>query len=226
MIAAFFDFDGTLYTGHVWQDLVHHHWKAKTHRRWVVAYVARNMAPMPLFRLGWLDQEAYFHKWGETMAWLVRGWTMEEGHTLFEQLTDQQIVPNLRGDIVSQLRQHQAQGHLVALVSGTFLPWLEAVARRLDVLHVIGTPLQVRDGRYTGRIEPPLCQGVGKSSRVRRYMADRHLDIDWRASFAYADRISDVPLLAQVGRPVAVYPDEELRAKARLEGWQIQGQVA
>ncbi len=222
MIAAFFDFDGTLYTGHIWQDLVQHHWTARSHRRWVVAYVLRNMAPMPLFRLGWLSQEAYFQKWGETMAWLVRGWTVEEGQALFEQLTDRQILPNLRADIASQLKQHQTEGHLVALVSGTFAPWLEAVARRLGVPHVIGTPLKVRDGRYTGQIIPPLCQGVGKSSRVRDYVTERGLDIHWEASFAYADRISDLPLLSQVGRPVAVHPDEGLRAKAELEGWRIR----
>jgi putative phosphoserine phosphatase/1-acylglycerol-3-phosphate O-acyltransferase len=225
MIAAFFDFDGTLYTGHIWQDLARHHWKARAHRRWVVAYVVRNMAPMPFFRAGWVSQEAYFRKWGETMAWLVRGWTVEDGQALFEQLTDEQIMPNLRADVLSQLGQHQAQGHLVALVSGTFAPWLGTVARRLGVPHAIGTPLHVRDGRYTGRIIPPLCLGEGKSTRVQDYVAERGLDVDWEASFAFADRISDVPLLSKVGWPVAVYPDEELQAKARREGWTITGEV-
>ncbi len=226
MNAAFFDFDGTLYTGHIWQDLVQHHLKAKTNRRWVVAYVVRNMAPIPLFRMGWLNQEAYFRKWGETMAWLIRGWNVEEGQALFERLTDERIMPNLRADVLHRLREHQAQGHLVALVSGTFAPWLEAVARRLGVSHVIGTPLQVRNGRYTGRIVQPLCQGEGKSSRVRDYVAEQELEVDWDASFAYADRIADVPLLSQVGRPVAVYPDEDLRAQARLRGWPIMDGAA
>ena len=55
-IAAFFDFDGTLYNGHIWQDLARHHWAARRHRRWVVAYVARNMAPFPLYKVGLLSQ--------------------------------------------------------------------------------------------------------------------------------------------------------------------------
>jgi putative phosphoserine phosphatase/1-acylglycerol-3-phosphate O-acyltransferase len=210
MIAAFFDFDGTLYTGHVWQDIVRDHWKTRRQRRWVVAYVARNMAPLPLHRLGLLSQEAFFRKWGETMAWLVRGLRVDEGQALFERLTRTQILPNLRPEVVTRLRQHQEQGHLVALVSGTFAPWLETVARHLEVPHAVGTPLEVQDGHYTGRIIPPLCQGEGKPFRLAKYFAKRDMTVDWTTSFAYADRLTDLPLLDLAGHPVAVYPDQEL----------------
>ena len=221
MIAALFDFDGTLYTGHVWQDLVRHHWKAGVHRRWVTAYVIRNMAPLPLYRLGLISQKSYFHAWAETMAWLLRGWTLHDAQALFDQLTDMQIMPNLRNDVLERLRYHQREEHLVALVSGTFAPWLETVAQRLDVAHTIGTRLQVQHGRYTGRIIPPLCQDEGKASRADAYFSGLGLDIDWPSSHAYADRASDLHLLNRVGNPVAVYPDEGLLSEAHARGWAI-----
>lgn len=224
MIAALFDFDGTLYTGHIWQDLVRDHRQARRHRRWVVAYIARNMALYPLHKLGLLSQAAFFSSWGETMAWLVRGWTVDEGQALFDRLTRTQIMPNLRADVLSRLRRHQDEGHLVALVSGTLAPYLETVARSLDVPHAIGTPLEVRDGRYTGRIIPPVCQGAGKPERVATYLANAGLRVEWAASFAYADRGTDLPLLALVGHPVAVYPDESLLNHARAQGWQLIGE--
>ncbi len=223
MIAAFFDFDGTLYTGHIWQDLVRHHRLTRRHRHWVVAYVAWNMARFPLYRLGLLSQVAFYRTWGETMAWLLRGWTVDESQTLFDHLTDGQIMPNLRSDVMRYLREHQAQGHLVALVSGAFAPLLKSVARRLDIPHAIGTPLAVRDGRYSGRIVRPLCQGAGKPSRVKAYLAQEGLVIDWAASYAYADGATDLPLLSQVGHPVAIYPDETLLAQAQMHGWPIIG---
>jgi HAD superfamily hydrolase (TIGR01490 family) len=223
MLAALFDFDGTLYTGHIWQDLARHYWAAKRHRRWVAAYVAWNMAPFPLYRLGALSQAAYFRTWGETMSWLVRGWTLEEAQALFERLTEEQIMPNLRADVLDRLHGHQSQGHLVALVSGTFAPWLETIARRLDVLHAIGTPLQVRDGCYTGRIVPPLCQGQGKPLRVSAYLAERDLAVDWAGSLVYADRATDIPLMELAGHPIAVYPDEALQAHAQAQGWPVLG---
>ncbi len=224
MIAAFFDFDGTLYTGHVWQDLVQHHWNARRHRFWVIAYLVRNMIPLPLYRSGLLSQAAYYGTWSKTMAWLLRGWTVDEGQVLFERLTETQIMSNLRADVLGRLRQHQDQGHLVALVSGTFTPWLATVARRLDVLHTIGTALEVRDGNYTGRIIPPVCQGTGKPERVEAYLAEKGLEVEWTASFVYADRGTDLPLLGLAGHPVAVYPDEALRAEAQALGWPIIGE--
>ena len=223
MIAALFDLDGTLYTGHIWQDLVRHHREARRHRRWVAAYLVRNMAPLPLYRLGLMSKMTYYHTWGETMGWLLRGWSQDEAQALFEKLTDEQIVPNVRPDLLDRLHQHQDQGHLVALVSGTFAPFLEVIARRLGVQHAIGTPLGVRNGRYTGRIESPLCQSEGKPLRVRSYLADRDIEVDWPASYAYADRDADIPLLSLVGQPVVVYPDEELLAHALSEGWPIIG---
>lgn len=220
---AFFDFDGTLYTGHLWQDLVRRHWATKRHRRWIAAYVLRNMAPLPLYKLGLMSQAAFFHAWGETMGWLLRGWTIDEGQDLFEQLTDERIMPNLRPDMLTRLRQHRNQGHRVALVSGTFAPWLEIVAQRLDVPHAIGTPLEVHNRRYTGRIVPPLCQGAGKPVRVQAYLAEKGLEVDWPSSFAYADRNTDLPLLHLAGHPIAVYPDEALWSHAQAHGWLIIG---
>jgi HAD superfamily hydrolase (TIGR01490 family) len=221
MIAAFFDFDGTLYTGHVWQDLAGHHWSAKRHRRWVVAYVACNMAPLPLYKLGLMSQEDFYRPWGETMAWLLRGWPLDQGQALFEQLTDKQIMPNLRGNVLTLLRQHQDQGHLVALVSGTFAPWLEVIAGRLGLDHSVGTPLEVRDGRYTGRILRPFCQGSSKTHRVRAYLAEKSLEVDWTASFAYADSGTDLPLLEAVGSPIAVCPDKALLTQTQDHGWPV-----
>jgi HAD superfamily hydrolase (TIGR01490 family) len=225
MIAAFFDFDGTLYTGHIWQDLVRHHWAAKRQRRWAVAYASRNMAPLPLYKLGLMSQMAFYGAWGETMGWLLRGWTVEESQALFERLTEELIMPNLRADILAHLHRHQKQGHLVALVSGTFARWLATVARRLEVPHAIGTPLEVRDGRFTGRILPPLCQGSGKPIRIRSYLDNKGLEVDWAGSYAYADSGTDRPLLNQVGHPVAVYPDQALLARAQAEGWRIIGEA-
>jgi HAD superfamily hydrolase (TIGR01490 family) len=223
MIAALFDLDGTLYTGHIWQDLAHHHWATRRHRLWLAAYLVRNMAPLPLYRLGIMSRAAFFRAWGETMGWLLRGWSLDEAQALFERLTEEQIVPNLRPEVLQRLRQHQSAGHLVALVSGTFAPFLETIARRIEVPHAIGTPLEVRNGRLTGRIVPPLCQGGGKPRRVQGYLAGLDVAIDWEESFAYADRDTDLPLLALVRHPVAVYPDEGLLAHAQARNWTVIG---
>jgi HAD superfamily hydrolase (TIGR01490 family) len=173
--------------------------------------------------MGLVSQETFYQAWGSTMSWMVRGWTPDQAQAVFEQLTEEHILPNLRADIVPLLQQHRDQGHEVALVSGTSAPWLDLVARKVGVPRAIGTPLESQDGRYTGRILPPLCQGPGKPVRAREYFARESLVVDWAGSYAYADSGTDLPLFAQVGHPVAVYPDEILLSRARTEGWPVIG---
>jgi alcohol-forming fatty acyl-CoA reductase len=45
---------------------------------------------------------------------------------------------------------------------------------------------------------------------------------DLRASYAYADSHSDLPLLAAVGNPAAVNPDVALYRVARRRGWPVE----
>jgi phosphoserine phosphatase len=44
-----------------------------------------------------------------------------------------------------------------------------------------------------------------------------------RVDFAYGDTVQDVPLLEHADHPVAVYPDEALKAVATQRGWEILG---
>jgi phosphoserine phosphatase len=50
----------------------------------------------------------------------------------------------------------------------------------------------------------------------------RALGVDLAASYAYGDSLSDLPMLEEVGTPVAVNPDSALRALARKRGWAIE----
>jgi phosphoserine phosphatase len=50
----------------------------------------------------------------------------------------------------------------------------------------------------------------------------RRRGVDLSRSYAYADSISDLPMLEAVGNPVAVNPDRRLAAAAKERGWQLQ----
>ena len=91
---------------------------------------------------------------------------------------------------------------------------LDSVAVALELEHAIGSSLEVRDNRYTGRLVGPFCFGEHKARRVLAHVALQGRAVDWKASYAYGDRIYDLALLALVGHPVAVYPDAALRTVA------------
>ena len=110
------------------------------------------------------------------------------------------------------------------LVSGAFEELLACLGERLGVQHVVGTRLELRNGRYSGRAIKP-CFGPDKVVLLTELLAKSGLEVDLSQSFAYGDSIFDVPVLELVGNPVAVYPDSQLWEYAMQRGWRILGEL-
>ena len=169
-----------------------------------------------------MSRERSWAAWARHMPWTLAGLTLAEGQHVFDWMWTDYVQPQLREDIVGRLRQHQAQGHGAYLVSGTMEPLLGRIAQGLGLpaASAIGTRVEVRNGRYTGRAIEPTCMGQGKAERLKLFLAE-HSEVDLAQSFAYADSITDLSVLEMVSHPTAVYPDEELAAITRERGWQV-----
>lgn len=224
MVGAFFDVVGTIYKGAFWSDISRRHREQKRNRFWVWAYVIWHMAGWPLSLAGLLSQRSWYEAWARDMGWLLRGFTVEEAQELFDWIADERLVQDLRSDIMDILRDHQSTGHVVALVSGSPQGLLDTIASRLEIEHALGTSFEIKDGRYTGKIAGPLAMYEGKMALLHDFAAQNAMLIDWEDSYAYGDSRSDIELLKSVGHPVAVYPDEQLKALALERGWRIIGE--
>jgi HAD superfamily hydrolase (TIGR01490 family) len=220
MIVSVFDLDGTLYTGHIVQGIALHHRVHRVKRLPLCVFMLAHMASWPLWRLGLVSEAAIRELWTRDMGWTVRGWTAQEAAAAFAWIAEHYVQPLVRPDVLARLRGHQAAGHRVIVVSGTFAPLLAKIGRQLGVKETVGTPLVLRAGRYSGACELPVCQGGGKVSRLEAHLRGTD-DILWAQSYAYADSYTDLPLLERVGHPVAVYPDSQLAAHARAHGLEI-----
>jgi HAD superfamily hydrolase (TIGR01490 family) len=116
---------------------------------------------------------------------------------------------------------HFSRGDLVAIVTGASLYATRPLARRLGIEHIVASELEVGpDGRFTGKVVPPLCYGVGKIERASR-LADA-LGFRLEEATFYSDSFTDLPLLERVREPVAVNPDVRLRRVARRRGWRVE----
>ncbi len=220
MIAAIFDLDGTLYTGHIPKGIARHHHIHRVKRLPLTFYMAAHAPLWPLWRSGLISEMMMRELCARHLGWTVRGWTPQEAAAAFAWIAKQYVLPLVRHDVLARLRDHQAAGHRVIIVSGTLAPLLAEIGRRLGMEETVGTPLILRAGRYTGGCERPVCQGRGKVLRLEAYLRDGDR-ISWGQSYAYADSYTDLPLLQHVGNPVAVCPDEQLGAFARRWGWEI-----
>jgi HAD superfamily hydrolase (TIGR01490 family) len=222
VIAALFDLDGTLYTGHVGRGIIRHHRTHRVGRLNLYFFLLTHWPVWWLQRAGLVSVEAMRDLWTRHMGWTVRGWTHEKASTAFAWIAEQYVQPLVRPDVVARARDHQTAGHRVIMVSGTPAPLLAAIGRQLGIEETVGTPLVLRGGRYTGACELPVCQGPNKALRLEAFLQDNE-EILWPQSYAYADSYTDIPLLECVGHPVAVYPDPQLAAHAQNRGWEIMG---
>lgn len=224
-IAALFDVDGTLFTGHVWRGMLQYF--AEKRGQWNVrAFWYFHMPLYFLRKLKVISEERFRGPWAANLAWLARGWTSEQLQGLYDWIAHTYVTPHRREDTIARLAEHNAQGHLTVLVSTGFSGMIEAIGRTVGAQLAIGTDLQMKDGRCAGRVIPPLVIGAQKGHETRKRLSTRGIDVDYAASFAYADSITDLALFELVGNPRPVYPDAELAAVARQRGWPIHGEAA
>lgn len=222
---AIFDLDGTLFSGHVWYGVVRHHKTQRINRFWLYVYLIVHFPLWYLHKLRLLTGERARYLWARNMSWTLKGLTEAQTSAMFAWIADEYITPLLRTDVVVRLRDHQAQGHRVILLSGAFEGLLAAVGERLGVDEVLGTRLKRIDGRCTGASLPPIPQGDGKIQRLRAHLLESGIPVELTDSYAYADSITDRPLLEAVGNPVVVYPDQALADLALGSGWSVVGEV-
>ncbi|MEC3955270.1 HAD-IB family hydrolase [Nocardia sp. CDC153] len=150
------------------------------------------------------------------------GWSGVEESEL-EQLGRQLFARSVYGHIYPEawrlVREHEAAGHTLVLVSSVTRYQVEPVAEELSIQNVLTTTMAVQDGVLTGHVEGKPLWRNGKADAVRRF-AIAH-DIDLTRSYAYADSAADLPLLQTAGHPVAVNPDPRVVLEAAEKDWPV-----
>lgn len=99
----------------------------------------------------------------------------------------------LNSQMVTTLHQHQAEGHIVCVVTASIEEWVRPVCERLGVNMVFATHIEVLpDGILTGRFLTPNCNGSQKEERLLEVFPDRQS----YKLYAYGDSRGDNELLA------------------------------
>lgn len=220
LIAALFDIDGTLTSERTWKGYVDY-FRKKGKQRWIyLSFIVYHYSLYMLHRVGLVSIANFRGQWAANLAWFLLSQTPEETIPLWEW-TVNYLKPFFRKDTQSILEKHLRSGDIVLLVSSAPLPMVKQIAQELGTPHAIGTKLETNQGYYTGRSLDPICIGSNKASMTLKYLDSQHLNIDFNKSFAYADSITDLPLLEMTGNPVAVYPDSNLINIAKQRAWRL-----
>jgi HAD superfamily hydrolase (TIGR01490 family) len=142
------------------------------------------------------------------------------------QYMQQVVQPGILPQALELVRQHQAAGDTVIIITATNEFVTRPIAEAFGVSELLAIEL-VRDdahggnGWYTGEIRGVPSFREGKVTRMEQWLTARGLGWDQVHTTFYSDSINDVPLLEKADVPVATNPDERLRALAAERQWRI-----
>ena len=106
------------------------------------------------------------------------------------KFAETQIPALIRPGALEEIQRLRQENVAVVVVSASPENWLQHWTRPNGLL-LIGTLLQVSDGRMTGRIEGKNCHGTEKVRRIREKYPAEHTEI----IAAYGDTKGDLPML-------------------------------
>jgi HAD superfamily hydrolase (TIGR01490 family) len=130
------------------------------------------------------------------------------------------ILPIVRARGRDLIAQHRAD--LCAIVTATNSFVTAPIAREFGIDHLIATEPAHLNGEFTGEVAGTPCFREGKIEQLEKWLAGRGQSLQsFAQSRFYSDSLNDLPLLSRVTHPVAVDPDDTLRAHAVQHGWPV-----
>jgi HAD superfamily hydrolase (TIGR01490 family) len=212
-VGAFFDMDKTLISENSGTLYMKYRYQRGEISGWEVL---AGLGAYLQYKAGLLDIEAWTKKMlvqfkGQSERTLTR-----EANRWCRDLVVQTIYPEAE----QLVREHQAAGHVVAIVSGATKFVVRPLAERLGIKHYLYTRLEVEQGRFTGRVIEPICFEEGKIYWLQQFIEEQGIDL--AKSWFYTDSITDVPLLNLVGHPVVTNPDPFLYREAVRRCWPVR----
>jgi putative phosphoserine phosphatase/1-acylglycerol-3-phosphate O-acyltransferase len=207
-VVAYFDLDRTLIAGYSITALaLEKMWSGSLSPKRILAHAG-------IFLHWGLGRSDYHQLLESTVAALV-GMSEAEIATLGEQAFERRLKPLIYGEGRQLIEAHKAAGHEVVIVTSAtgYQAW--PVARCLGVEQMFCTELEIEAGTITGGVTP--CYGPGKKAAAVEHAAA--VDADLADAYFYTDSCEDLPLLEEVGHPVAVNAKTSLGRIAAQRGW-------
>jgi HAD superfamily hydrolase (TIGR01490 family) len=213
MTLAIFDLDNTLIGGdsdHLWGQFVCEQGLVNS-----AEFGEQNEQFFRDYQSGNLDIDAYLRF---SLAPLC-GHSMETLARWHSQFMDSKIAPIMLPRAQALIAQHREQGDQLLIITATNEFVTRPIAEALGIVELLACEAQIVDGRYTGEPRGIPSYHSGKVTRLNNWLKQRSATLE--GAFFYSDSHNDLPLLELVDNPMAVDPDDKLRARAVQAKWPI-----
>ncbi len=213
MALAIFDLDNTLLGGdsdHLWGEFLCERGLVDSS-----SFAAQNDQFYADYQTGDLDINAYLR----FALGPLRGHPPETVNAWHRDFMRSKIEPIILPAGRALLDEHRSRGDQLLIITATNAFITRPIAEALGVPELLACEAEMVDGRYTGEPLGIPTYREGKVTRLLAWVEERGAEM--AGAWFYSDSHNDLPLLEQVDNPVAVDPDDNLRAHADRAGWPV-----
>lgn len=208
------DLDGTITAGSTWNGMRRYLF-THGHGRVVRFFDLRNVHRLLAYKLGFANSPDFRENLVARFLRVFKGFTVEAFDDMAAWIVEHELAPQCYDAVLSELCGFRAKGYRVLILSGLFDPLPQLLAQRLDLSGGLGTSMAVENNVVLGKTTTPFNVGPRKAAQLTPYAHGGFIHT------AYGDSSRDIPMLEISRHPVAVNPDDKLRAVATERGWRI-----
>jgi HAD superfamily hydrolase (TIGR01490 family) len=137
---------------------------------------------------------------------------LKDVHDYFDPLLkNKSIYP----DMEKLIKWHKSKGHKVFMITQSLDFLADMFKKKLWIDDTYSTKVEIVDGKFTGKAN--VCASYRKDYYIKLLV--KKYNIDLSESYAYSDSAKDVPMLRDVGHPVAINPSPRLKQIAEKKKW-------
>ncbi len=211
-----FDLEGTLTEGGLWKGINNALIKHMHLWRYLLYQIPNKPRDFLTSRnIG--DREGFKVHLINSMVRMFKGFLLDQLNEISDSVVEDELWAKRRGDVVAILEEYtRNQEYQVVIISGTYQIILRAFANKISPnIDVIGTQIGILSGQVLGKIYGEANLGENKLKTLSQYLGQRDLES------VFGDTHSDVFIMQNSKKPVAVYPNNALRKIAIERGWKI-----
>lgn len=134
----------------------------------------------------------------------INGIDEAEMDSIVNEFYDKRLSKIFYDDAISEIRKLKSEGFKIYLISASAEFYLNTLYNIKEVDKVIGTVFLKSAGRYRNKIAGENCKGDEKVSRLKNYLREENIEVDFENSYMFSDSLSDLPLFNLVGNPYLI----------------------
>lgn len=157
---------------------------------WIIIYIPIIIMRLMLFYIGIIDTKRV----KESLYMPIKYLSSKELKAFYDSI----LVKKFYKESISRLKHYKEQGFHIILVSASPEAYLKYFKDTGYVDEILGTKLIDINGKTTNKIDGENCKGKHKVARIKNYLKENKLEIDFNNSYAYSDSEDDIPMLSLV----------------------------